>query len=314
MTKVHLEYSQQIEQLILRGMEISNSFDATLALKEFGYYNMSGYFYPLRAYGPSTTKGQITRLSEFVSGTRIEQIVDLANFDRELRKTLFAGLATFERSLKSHVAYILGRKSPLAHENINFLHPKTSPEDFLEFQMLYLRDLKISKSEDFVKHHFDNYGGQLPIWAAVEVMQFGTISRLIDILPDPDLADISKEFGFVSRTLFKSLIGNFRFLRNNCAHHSRTWNLSFRSNFTTSSDHLLKEELLHIQHSPREKIYSRIALLAYSLDHVSVGNNFKREVLKLISDFPSMPVCTPEADMGFPENLETLQLWAVGNT
>ncbi|WP_267911299.1 Abi family protein [Corynebacterium macginleyi] len=43
--------------------------------------------------------------------------------------------------------------------------------------------MKASK-EDFVSHHKSKYGGTLPIWAAVEIMDWGMLSYLYGMSPN----------------------------------------------------------------------------------------------------------------------------------
>ena len=31
----------------------------------------------------------------------------------------------------------------------------------------------------FIKHNFDNHDGEVPVWAAAEVLSFGTLSKII---------------------------------------------------------------------------------------------------------------------------------------
>ena len=39
---------------------------------------------------------------------------------------------------------------------------------------------EIGRSNDtFIKHNFDNHDGEVPVWAAVEVLSFGTLSKII---------------------------------------------------------------------------------------------------------------------------------------
>lgn len=39
---------------------------------------------------------------------------------------------------------------------------------------------EIARSNDvFIKHNFDNHDGEVPVWAAVEVLSFGTLSKII---------------------------------------------------------------------------------------------------------------------------------------
>lgn len=39
---------------------------------------------------------------------------------------------------------------------------------------------EIARSNDvFIKHNFDNHDGEVPVWADVEVLSFGTLSKII---------------------------------------------------------------------------------------------------------------------------------------
>ena len=39
---------------------------------------------------------------------------------------------------------------------------------------------EIARSNDvFIKHNFDNHDGEVPVWAIVEVLSFGTLSKII---------------------------------------------------------------------------------------------------------------------------------------
>ena len=39
---------------------------------------------------------------------------------------------------------------------------------------------EIAQSNDvFIKHNFDNHDGEAPVWAVIEVLSFGTLSKII---------------------------------------------------------------------------------------------------------------------------------------
>ena len=39
---------------------------------------------------------------------------------------------------------------------------------------------EIARSNDvFIKHNFNNHDGEVPVWAIVEVLSFGTLSKII---------------------------------------------------------------------------------------------------------------------------------------
>ena len=62
---------------------------------------------------------------------------------------------------------------------------------------------EIARSNDvFIKHNFDNHEGEVPVWAVVEVLSFGTLSK----------------------KMFSSWVQAVSVLRNMCAHNSRIYN------------------------------------------------------------------------------------------
>jgi len=307
--KPHLSYPDQIALLKSRGMNIPNPGVARDALREYGYYKFSGYFYPLRKPDTSMVANGFSRLNEFVDGVIFDQVVDLIVFDSKLRSILFEGLSTFEVFLRAVVAYVLGEQSPYFHLDETLLHPKNSHQSFLNWLTLYAQDIKNSNHQEFIRHHIKQYNGKLPIWVAVEVMQFGTISSLLSNLRDTDIQKVANEFGFQSRHLFLGLVENLRVLRNDCVHHNRLWNSSLNKHLILQPSHLVHSDLFHLSRLPREKIYIRLVLLSQAIIESKSGTVFKSNLRAHIQDFPLMPLLSPEADMGFPKNWQSLDFW-----
>lgn len=96
---------------------------------------------------------------------------------------------------------------------------------------------EISRSNDvFIKHNFDNHDGEVPVWAAVEVLSFGTLSKIIKNLKTGTGSTYSilatnyqyqSEKGIQvtpSKKMFSSWVQSVSVLRNMCAHHSRIYN------------------------------------------------------------------------------------------
>lgn len=96
---------------------------------------------------------------------------------------------------------------------------------------------EIARSNDvFIKHNFDNHDGEVPVWAAVEVLSFGTLSKIIKNLRTGTGSSYSilasnyqyksKKGNLVnpSQKLFTSWVQGISVLRNMCAHNSRIYN------------------------------------------------------------------------------------------
>ena len=96
---------------------------------------------------------------------------------------------------------------------------------------------EIARSNDvFIKHNFDNHDGEVPVWAAVEVLSFGTLSKIIKNLKTGTGSSYSilaanyqykSEKGNLvnpSQKMLTSWIQGVSVLRNMCAHNSRIYN------------------------------------------------------------------------------------------
>ena len=96
---------------------------------------------------------------------------------------------------------------------------------------------EIARSNDvFIKHNFDNHDGEVPVWAAVEVLSFGTLSKIIKNLKTGTGSSYSilaanyqyksKKGNLVnpSQKMLASWIQGVSVLRNMCAHNSRIYN------------------------------------------------------------------------------------------
>ena len=78
------------------------------------------------------------------------------------------------------------RKTGLASED-EFSNILYSVKDMSIFKdkKLYWQNMstvasEIARSNDvFIKHNFDNHDGEVPVWAAVEVLSFGSITKLM---------------------------------------------------------------------------------------------------------------------------------------
>ncbi|WP_454295390.1 Abi family protein [Salana multivorans] len=82
-------------------------------------------------------------------------------------------------------------------------------------------------------HFRETYGSHLPIWVATEVMSFGVLSGLYDLMPQSDQEILAARFqvrtadGKGDRGALSNWLNNLRNVRNICAHYGRLWNRTF---------------------------------------------------------------------------------------
>ena len=95
--------------------------------------------------------------------------------------------------------------------------------------MAKYRGLVSRSKEDFVRHYHDTHGEELPVWVAVEVMDFGALSQLFSMLNVNDQSEIARRYGVNDWKVFASWLFSLSYLRNLVAHHSRVWNRNITS-------------------------------------------------------------------------------------
>ncbi|WP_176491692.1 Abi family protein [Curtobacterium sp. 'Ferrero'] len=84
------------------------------------------------------------------------------------------------------------------------------------------RELRRSK-EDFIAHH-TRRGVPVPVWAAVEALTFGAVSKIHRLIDDGDVRySVAKSFGLDPKRT-ESAVRALAVLQNVCAHHGRLWN------------------------------------------------------------------------------------------
>ncbi len=229
MTKIWLSYDEQIELLRSRGMIISDDAECQRFLSSVGYYRLSNYF---RYWQQSPQLGEKT----FIAGTNFNTIRDVYLAEQQLTGQAMIALKQIELLLRAQFAHHYAQRitpcGALTFGKGFTLPPVNQPTPVAEYIM---RELQRSK-EPFIAHYRDetqkNLKGDylpeayadMPVWAAVEVLSFGVLSRCIQASKQSGvLGDIAVSVG-VSQKHFAGQIKSFVYLRNRIAHNSRIWN------------------------------------------------------------------------------------------
>ena len=127
---------------------------------------MRGYSFHL--YDNSTKK--------YVPGTKFEDIIKLYQFDQELSTLIFSMISKIEVALRVRLV-----ESLLVYGDALILQDSS----IFKGKKTYWKNMstiasEIARSNDvFIKHNFDNHEGEVPVWAVVEVIFFGTLSKII---------------------------------------------------------------------------------------------------------------------------------------
>lgn len=200
--KTHLTIEEQLERLQSRGLLIEDWENAKQVISRLGYYRLSGYFYPLRKTKPI---GEAGRHDEFLEGASFELVAALAEFDKGLRLIALDAIESIEVATRVALAHRLGKVDPEAHLRPDLLDRKftevtrglgsrRSVSAYDEWLLRYEKAKSKSKDE-FVKHHVKKYQGRMPIWVAIELWDFGMLSRFFSGMQQRDQNAVAHSFG-----------------------------------------------------------------------------------------------------------------------
>lgn len=265
--------------------------------------------------------GSSSRLDEFIEGAKLDHALSLYAFDQKLRAVLMQGVEALEVSLRVQVAYRLGQVDAFAHLDGGALDPSATSEPssadpsetkYEAWLRHYDRRCEESRNEDYVRHFHEKYDGELPVWVATELLDFGLLVRLIQFLPKPVLNQVSRHFGVNRAYDFVSWCRSLNVVRNHCAHHARLWNRVFPYPPARVHANRVVETLKHLQdvgEADTARVYYMAALLAGLIRTTDPQTNWHRTFRTVVQKFPQVPNYTPESTMGFPNGWADLDLW-----
>ncbi|MEM7732849.1 MAG: Abi family protein [Pseudomonadota bacterium] len=311
--KPYLTIPQQISLLQSRGLNIEDTDKASEYLQRIGYYRLSAYWHPMRQR--SGPKSEIVE-DNFVPGTTFQEVTDLYTFDSRLRLVMLDALERIEVSLRTEVALTLGRHGAKSHRepktfDRNFNKPIRGTGPTPHRKWLQKFDDRFNRSKDaFAEHFRTKYpGDDMPIWIAVELLDFGPLSHLISGMKFADRKNIGDNYGGIHPNHLGSWSHSMSYVRNVCAHHARLWNKPM-VNAPALSGPSLPPQLKHVLSTPNSqfRLYAVACVLRYMLSFANPRTKWHERFLSHIKSFPVSPRLTL-SDAGFPYNWETEDLW-----
>lgn len=269
-----LSIEQQIQSFIDARMKISSFEDVENALKTIGYYRLRGYSF--RLYNNATKK--------YVSGTKFEDILHLYQFNQKLSMLIFSMISKIEVALRVHlINALLIYNDPLILQDSTIFKDKK-----LYWQNMSIVSSEIARSNDvFIKHNFENHEGEIPLWAVVEVLSFGTISKIIKNLKTGAGSSFSllatnfqyktKKGNLVnpSQKMLTSWIKSVSILRNMCAHNSRIYNRTI----------LTSPEILDADKITPQPMHNGLYQVLLAMKYLKSNNN---EWIEFVEEFDKL--------------------------
>ncbi|MDC7111725.1 Abi family protein [Corynebacterium pseudodiphtheriticum] len=297
------KYSEQIKILQSRGMKFSNVEDAIEILKTHNYYRLAGYWHSMRNIDKKSGRS----LDSFRPGTTFDLVIDLYNFDARLRDATFANLSSLELTLRALIGHELGRVHPRIHLDQNKLGAtarkldKKQPEKTAHDIWLQKYRTAIQQSrEDFVEHHKTHYGEVLPVWVAVEVLDWGMLSHLYRFSPNKPRDNVAQTCGMTAPQL-ESWLKALNILRNYSAHHSRLFTRVF-----DIKPKRIQDPRIAILHESSNHIFGQLSLIRFL--HNQLGLQERQNLTRILEGYPHNSL-VPMRRMGVPNNWREIEIW-----
>ena len=293
--KQALTLREQVELLRSRGMSITDDAKAEHYLGFINYYRLAAYWLPFEADHSTHT---------FRPGTTFDLVLDHYVFDRNLRVLLIDAIERVEVAVRTQFAFQLahayGPHALLDPELFNATGPRWSYRGNRQTLEQEVRDSR----ETFVQHLRETYSEPLPpIWAAVEIMTLGQLSKwYANLKHGSDRNLVARVFDFDESNLV-SFLHHLVIVRNLCAHHSRVWNRLFAFLFKLPR-HRPAVLVSSLNRDAPKKLYNTLVTLAYLLDTISPDHHWKQRLRDLLRDH-----AISESEMGFPKDWHNRAIW-----
>ena len=218
--KPALSYRDQLKHLIQdKGLKIENLDNALVILAHENYYRLSGYMLDF-----------LDSNDRFSNDVKFEDIYNIYKFDKELRAILFEIINDVEVYFKTQIAnYFSLTYGPLGYRNIqNFNSDKfNNYSNCIDLVQKINSLIRSNPKNLIIKHHQDKYNGCVPLWAMVELMSLGNMSKFYANMKSKDKKNIARcYYKNVGPVDLESLYHGIAYFRNQCCHFSRLYNFS----------------------------------------------------------------------------------------
>lgn len=320
-SKKPLSLSDQIDKLTSRGLIIDNRELTKRYLSNISYYRLRAYTYPFQNNEEGANHEFIRKDIHF------SDVIDLYCFDRRLRTLIFNAIEKIEVAVRTKIVQIYCEATgesnwyedeSLFKDDSFWANEKDESTGRIEKKEVFQYDVLMDdiasevkrSNEDFIKHFYGKYSEPKnpPAWMTLEVISFGTLSRLFELLKKSPMKDqVAKELGLPDDRILANWLHAIAVLRNCCAHHSRIWNrryiVSVKLSYNTTYPFIDRDTIKLIRSN---KLFAVLSCIKYFSDIISPGSDLKRNFLSLLGDGGQL---LSMKEMGFPANWKYLDVW-----
>ena len=274
---------EQVENLKSIGLIVDDEEYAKKILNDISYFRL------VKAYSLNLKP----KNGCYDKQTTFKEIVALYLFNANFRQIIFPEIEKVEINVRCRVANFFAEQYGV----LGYLQAENFAD--ANYHAQFLKDIKEeigrNSKAPFVRNFRENYeGGNLPIYALVEVFSFGTLSKFYKNMLNKDKKAIAKSFG-VGYTYFESWLESISYVRNICAHYGRIYNAKL------SKTPILYKEYTQVGIG-NNRIYGGLLCLKHLLKNDVHWNLFVDKIELLFDKYQYVKIST----MGFPENWREL--------
>ncbi len=292
--KPWLSYKDQLALLTTRGLTIADPAAAQTFLSHVNYYRLSGFCLAFE-----------THRHAFRPGVTFDDIKAAYEFDVRLRDLLNEALEVIEIDIRTCLTHFVGQRyGAFGHLDPNNFFDQFDHGEWIE----HIHDEVDRSSELFVEHFRNTYTEypDLPVWVLMEIVSFGTLTRMYRGMRRSDQRVISNRYRLQPQD-FGTILLHLAYVRNLCAHHLRLWDRVWS----------VKASLPHGKYweSPlvpgNDRLFSTLVLTYHLLLNCPATATFPAEwrdrLRTLLLNPPNAP--TALTKMGMPADWQTHPMW-----
>lgn len=276
-------------------MTINDNKEAESFLHQVSYYRFSGYALHFEKF----EHGQRTHI--FKKGTCFEDIISLYNFDSELRQIIFSVVEDIEVAFKTQLCYRLAIDTNDSHWQLN---TKLFRDSFDHKKFLLACEKEVERSREiFITHYKNKYKEpRMPAsWMLIEIVSFGTWSRMFFSLVNKDLKNNIAKYFNLSPYILGSWIHFITIIRNLCAHHVRLWDRSITINPKLTSK---MKSYYSQENTDSARIVIVLDIISELLKPLGKYELFIATLNSVFKKYPNIPI----KPMGLTQNSFTTQM------
>ena len=279
-----LSIDEQIENLKNIGLVIENEEYARNILNDISYFRL------VKAY----SLGLKPKNGEYFENVKFNQLVELYLFNANFRQLIFAQIERVEVNLRCRIANYFSCE----HGIFGYMKEEYFQDVIRHKEFLCDVDEEITRNSrsPFVKNFRNNYeGGDLPLYAVVELISFGTLSKFYKNMNNPDKKAIASSYG-IGYTYLESWFEHISYVRNICAHYGRLYNAI-----------LVKKPKLYNQDTMEDadnsRIFTTLLCIKRLIPNDEHWEKFVNQILELLKKYPHVNIKLMEFPKDWKERL-----------